>query len=376
MMKKISAGIIKILTFTVAILLLSGCSYFYPTDGRYHDVEPSLIQQKEIELNYHTIKKGDIFEGYEIGADAENYCIYVNDPLKTTIAKADIDFAEIKNVYVKQNDYVEEGDILIEYLYEMDKDTAFKYDLAKRRAELRYENAYMQYMQGKITKETLDGFHKSYVTAKDNLDKFYANEEKYTLRAPCSGYIAKIVGDIVTTSFKRNIAFHICNIKDGLILLYASEDNEIAAYPFLIFSEGAKAELYDEETDTEYKATVDMSNMSFNKIYSEYLDSFYGSGILYMTLELEDNKLPENIKFNQRFSASLIKKQAKDILLVPTFLVETENTANSAEPFNYYVYRISSDEVLERVYIEIGETFDNFYEVKDGLTEGDMVLIR
>jgi hypothetical protein len=37
---------------------------------------------------------------------------------------------------------------------------------------------------------------------------------------------------------------------------------------------------------------------------------------------------------------------------------------------------MTSDETLERVQIKIGAIFDNYYEVKEGLFEGDRVLIR
>ena len=126
-MKKIKNRIVIIIVISILLSLLSGCTYFYPSNGRYHDSTPSLMQQKEIELNLWTVKKGDIFEAYEVGADGDSHCIYVNDPKKTTIVKADIDPSIINKTYVKENDYVEEGEILIEYIYEMDKDTEFKY---------------------------------------------------------------------------------------------------------------------------------------------------------------------------------------------------------------------------------------------------------
>ena len=37
---------------------------------------------------------------------------------------------------------------------------------------------------------------------------------------------------------------------------------------------------------------------------------------------------------------------------------------------------MTSDETLERVQIKVGAVFDNYYEVKEGLLEGDMVLIK
>ena len=376
MMKKIKNRIVIIIVISILLSLLSGCTYFYPSNGRYHDSTPSLIQQKEIELNLWTVKKGDIFEAYEVGADGDSHCIYVNDPKKTTIVKADIEPSIIKKTYVKENDYVEEGEILIEYIYEMDKDTEFKYNISKRRAELRYENAYMQYLQGKISKEILDSYNAAYVSAKNMQDEFYALEEKYVLRAPCSGYIAKIVGDIMSTDLKQNISFHICEMEDGLILLYAPEANEIAAYPFLIFTDGLRAKLYDNEAEKDYDTSVKMSNMTFNKEYSEYLNDFYGSGVLYMVLEIEGDNLPDNIGFNKTFTASLIKREAHDILLVAKYAVDVSKSIDSNGSLEYYVYKMTSDETLERVQIKVGAVFDNYYEVKEGLLEGDMVLIK
>jgi hypothetical protein len=347
-------------------------------ESRYHKVQPELIQQKNIEWQFEEIKREDIFEGYNINSEIGSKCVFINDPQKTVTATSDIGSAKIKKLYVQLNDYVKEGDILVEYEYNINEDDEFKYNWAKRRAEINYENAYIQYQQGKISKQTLDTHHDNYVISKQLLDDFNALEGEYTLRAPYEGYIVGLEGDTLSTEEVSTLVFQICKIEDGFILAYVDENIETAAYPFSVCFENTKAELYDEESDTMYKGFVSMSNTNFKTNYRDDLRSGYFSGqrFLYLKLQFEDNKIPPDIKFHQEFDVKLIKREVSNVLVVSKGLVEIEKQATSEEPAIYYVYKLLPDETVERVYIKVGEEFDTSFEILEGLSEGDMVVVR
>lgn len=290
--------------------------------------------------------------------------------------QSEIARAKIQKLYVEPNDYVMEGDILVEYVYEVNKDAEFQVNWNKRRAEIRYENAYIQYQQGKINEQTLQNLQKAYAVAKNALDSFNAIPDKYTLRAPVDGYIAKIEGDTVSTDEVQTLVFHICKIEDGILLTYAREQNEYAAYPFTLCFEGTGMELYDEQSDRTYSGRVSMSNMTFKKEYVNDLSYFSGGAYLYLALELNDNKLPEDVVFYQEFTGKLIRREAYDVLIVSRSAVDMEKTDDPEEPFVYQVYKILPDETIERVRIKIGDIFDAYYEVLEGLEEGDKVVLR
>jgi len=368
--------IILFIIASVMLSFLTGCTYFYPLEGRYHAVQPELIEQKKVQLDSFEVRKTDVYEGFDLGEESGRRLVYVNDPKKTTIVRSEIERAKILKLHVKPDDYVKQGDILVEYVYEVNKDLEFNINWHKRRAEIRYENAYMQYQQGKINEQTLENLHKSYVVAKNALDSFNAIPDKYTLRAPVDGHIAKIEGDTVSTEEVQTLAFHICNIEDGILLTYAREQNQYAAYPFMLCFEGTGAELYDEQSDRTYSGRVSMSNMKFKKEYVDDLSYFSGGAYLYLVLELTDNKIPEDVSFYQEFTGKLIRREAHDVLIVSRSAVDMEKSDDPEEPFVYQVYKILPDNTIERVRIKIGDIFDAYYEVIEGLEEGDKVVLR
>lgn len=366
---RINANKIAVLILlTIIVSLLSGCTYFYPIPDRIY--EPELIKQKDIELDFAIINKGNILQEYTIGADEQSYCEYVNDPKKTTIVNAEIGIAKVKKIYVREGDYVKEGDLLIEYEYEADKDKEFALSISKRRAELKYESAKIQDSQNNISKDALMAFENSYLSAKSKLDEFYAQEEKYTLKASRSGYIARIEGYSPYVDSDQDVSFHICNIEDGFILLYANESNDIAVFQLYVFRDNAKAIIYNTELGINEEAVFKMNSATFEKQYVDNLDYFYGEHVVYLVLEFANKKLPEGIGFKQKFSASLIQKEVYDVILVP------RNAVESTVWNEYYVYRISSDDTLEAVYIKVGEMDKSYYEVLEGLQVGDKVLLK
>lgn len=97
-----------------------------------------------MELDSFEVRKTDVFEGFDLGEEFGRRLVYVNNPKKTTIVQSEIARAKIQKLYVEPNDYVMEGDILVEYVYEVNKDAEFQVNWNKRRAEIRYENAYIQ----------------------------------------------------------------------------------------------------------------------------------------------------------------------------------------------------------------------------------------
>ncbi|NLF36604.1 MAG: biotin/lipoyl-binding protein [Clostridiaceae bacterium] len=360
--------ILVLLMFLLSVSVLSGCTYFYPAEQKIYI--PELIEPEKPDLLIIEIQKGDIVKGYLLGEDDQTFCEFVNDPTKTTFVNADIEEAYVKQIYVSEGDFVKEGDILIEYEYEFDKDTEFLLNIDKRRAELKYEKAVTQLEQGKLSSEALELYRNAYSTATSKLDEFYALEEKYTLRAPCDGTIVEIEGYSVSSNDKHNVTFQISNIEDGIIIIYADSNNDVASFPLYIFSKGSKARISNEELEIEANAYVKFNNTDFKKNYEGYLDTIHGSNMVYMELEFEESSLPESINFNQTFTVSLIQKEIYDVVLVPRSAVE-ETVWNQ-----YYVYKLNENNDLEKVIIEIGENNENYYEVKEGLEEGDKVLIR
>lgn len=350
------------------MMFLTSCSYFYPINKKGNEIE--LLQQKNLKLNYLTLHKGDIFEGYTIGQDESSVCFFVNDPKKTYYAKADIEDALVEKIYVALGDYVKEGDILIQYQYDVDEDTEFILDLSMRRALLKYENSVEQFNKGFIKREEMDFFKNDYLKAKEKWDDFKALESKHTLRAPAQGYIANIQDYSTSYEVKQNVGFQISNKEDGFLLLFAAKSNENAAYPFYVFREGAKTRVTNKEETFDQDALVQMTNSTFLREYSEYPDSFFGENMIYMVLELENQEIKNDLNFQQTFVVSLINKEIRDVLLLPKDALETDSEGRS------YVYKVTDDNNMDQQYVTIGEEDRNFYQIIEGLKEGDKVLIR
>jgi hypothetical protein len=361
----------KILVIFILMAVLSsitGCSYFYPVNK---DVfVPELVQKTELKHDYISITSGDIVNGATIGINGVGSCMFINDPIKTTIANADLGVQYVDELYVSEGQYVNKGDKLVKYKYEMDTDTEFDLSVAVRRAELKYEDALQKYNNGIITSSALNTFKVVYANAKDKLDAFYAIKETYTLYAPCSGVIARMDGYTVDPTAVCDVTFYICNLEDGILLLSAPSTNENASDILFSLKEGVEIKMSNADNTITYDTYVEMSNVDIKKIYADHLGELGGSTDNYMILEFKDGYIPAEITFNQNFSAVLIESAAYQVVIIPVSVIEYDSDHNP------YVYVLGDQNTTEMRYLTLGIGDGIYREVTSGLSVNDKVLSK
>gem|GEM_PF-699977 len=359
-----------ILTVILLIILVSNtsCSYFYPVD-KYVFV-PELVDKSELKHNYITVTLGDIVNGATIGINGVGSCVFTNDPMKTTIANAGLGFQYADELYVAEGQYVNEGDKLIRYTYEIDTDMEFDLSIAARRAELKYEDALQKYSRGEISSSALNSYKVVYANAKDKLDALYAIEDTYTLYAPCSGVIARIEGYSVDPAETFDVSFYICNIEDGILLISAPVSNENAEDIIFSLKEGRNLEMSNADDTITYDMYVEMANVNIKKIYTDYISELGGASNIYMILEFKNGYIPEEITFNQNFSTVLIESASYQVVVIPISVMEFDSD------YNPYVYVLGDQNTTEIRYITLGIGDGMYFEVTSGLSVDDKVLSK
>lgn len=363
-----TSKIIFIVILMTLLVSITGCSYFYPVNEYVY--VPELIDKTELQRNYVTIKSGDIVNGETLGVDGFGSCIFINDPSKTTIVNAGLGYLYVDEIYVAMGQYVNEGDKLIKYTYEIDEDLEFDLSIAVRRSELKYEDALQKYSRGEISASTLNSYKVVYANAKDKLDALYAVEETYTLYAPCPGVIAKINGYISDPLETSDVSFYICSIEDGILLVSAPVTDVRAADAIYALKEGREVKMSNAENTIEYIMYVEMTNSNIIKLYSDYINELGGNSKVYMILEFKDGYVPEEVVFNENFIAVLIESASYEAILVPKSVVEFDTEGNA------YVYVIGEQNTTEIRYIELGIDNGIYYEVTSGLNANDKVLSK
>ena len=310
------------------IIILIGAGGFF--SYRYYKAQKEkkqaeLIQQRLLKnVKRFIVKKQEIPDYIEIDDEIEPLEVY-NLAFNTS--------GILKKVYFKAGDFIKKGEIIAEL---DDDDVRLK----------------LLQIEKDIEDAIINGSKQELEILKFQKTIYEKQLENCKLKAPFSGYIAQL-------ELQENIYINSGKVVGQLYNLdyYISEVwiNEIE---IKYIKPGNKVEIvFTQDEKNKYYGEV-------NKIYKLYEKV---DGVISYPVEIIFKSLPENILPGFTYTGKIYYGDRTDKLLVPLTSVNKDSKG-------YYVAKIENNSIVKK-YIKIGDSNEKFYEVVNGLKEGDEILL-
>ena len=320
----------KIAALSAAALLTlsaSGC-YFFPAEEELLD--PPTIAPDEVTYSTYTAKLKTIentvtVTGY-LKSETEKECYFTDYT------------GQVKNIYVKAGDFVEEGDLIAEM-----NTGALEYELEIQRlkvkkAQLTYNATGSQAdkLQLEIEQNTLAMYQAEYDGAK--------------ILAPMSGQVSYVYD--LEPGTEMDPYRVLARIADPTALYVNAE------YPESItFKKGDKVKLI--VGDVEYEGTISYSPTEAREAGDENGNALYAQF---------DSEKPAFAYLGSLADIKKVKAYSENALVIPKHLVKSDGDRQ-------YVQVYSDGEKIE-IDVETGITNATEIEIISGLKEGDQVIVK
>lgn len=320
----------KIAALSAAALLTlsaSGC-YFFPAEEELLD--PPTIAPDEVTYSTYTAKLKTIentvsVTGY-LKSETEKECYFTDYT------------GQVKNIYVKAGDVVEEGDLIAEM-----NTGALEYELEIQRlkvqkARLIYNSTGSQAdkLQLEIEQNTLDMYQAEYDGAK--------------ILAPMSGQVSYVYD--LEPGTEMDPYKVLARIADPTMLYVDAE------YPESItFKKGDKVKII--VADTEYSGTISYSPTEAREAGDENGNALHASF---------DNDKPAFAYLGSLADIKKVKAYSENAVVIPKHLVKSDGERQ-------YVQIYSNGEKIE-VDVVTGISNATEIEIVSGLKEGDQVIVK
>ena len=264
---------------------------------------------------------------------------------ETPAAVQDISVVEGQEVKKGQLLVIQDGEILRKNIKELESSLDLATTMYERQKKLWEQNigSEVQYLEMKNRKESLE---LKLSTTKSQLNKT-------RIRAPFDGIVDKIdvrVGEMAQPGFPiiRLVSMSNMYIKADVSESFIGK-----------FTKGQEVEVYFPSTDYRLKSTVKALGLVINPNNR--------------TFELEvtiPNNL--NVKPNMIAVLSLADYRNDKAHTIPTKIIQSDRLGK-------FVYKIAENDgktIVERVDIELGITYENDTEIKSGLNDGDLLVVK
>lgn len=264
---------------------------------------------------------------------------------ETPAAVQDISVVEGQEVKKGQLLVIQDGEILRKNIKELESSLDLATTMYERQKKLWEQNigSEVQYLEMKNRKESLE---LKLSTTKSQLNKT-------RIRAPFDGIVDKIdvrVGEMAQPGFPiiRLVSMSNMYIKADVSESFIGK-----------FTKGQEVEVYFPSTDYRLKSRVKALGLVINPNNR--------------TFELEvtiPNNL--NVKPNMIAVLSLADYRNDKAHTIPTKIIQSDRLGK-------FVYKIAENDgktIVERVDIELGITYENDTEIKSGLNDGDLLVVK
>lgn len=344
--------------FLTALLLvipvfLSGCMYFMP--GERSIYAPPLEKSQKLVLPTVNVIKGDLRIQYDKEGEL------VPDIDKTEVVECEI-MGIIDEVFVKADEFVTTGQLVAVLDMENINNSVYKQEIAVEKATMSYNRQLTLYEAGKTDYYTLEYSRLSLAALTNYLNDLYETQQKHYIYATIDGVVVEIKK--FSEDSAKGEVLSICP-KDGYlvqvelpalltpplidtILLNIKSGKDNNAGKIRIIYNGEQLEGYVFRSRGEYSLAYD----------------FFGEESY---VQLAFNEIPENAILGKNATVRYVENEAYDILVIPV------STVYSSDDGTYFTRVVVGDEIEIRP-IVVGITDGVFYEVKEGLAEGERVL--
>ncbi|WP_416147277.1 efflux RND transporter periplasmic adaptor subunit [Salipaludibacillus sp. HK11] len=336
--------LIGLFSVGLLLLLLSACAIF-PTEEAM--LEPPLVEPAQTEFETEEVIKGDIYSSVSGSANF------------TAINKTNVYYTEtdgrIKEIHVRPNDEVEEGDLLVEL---ETGDLSFdiellELDLEKAKQRLsQIENSDGDQYETTISRLDVEGLQL-------RLDKMNQDMEGAFLRAPMSGIITFISehqsGDYIES-------YH------TLVQISDPENLEI------IYTASSSNTLSDVDLGMDVQITYDNQELAGEVIQtprdlpsdiSEESIDLYDRSLL---IDLTEDR-PDSVAKGDLVNIEVVTEKSEETLMISRGALRTFSGRE-------YVQVVDEDGSLREVDVRTGIVSSTQVEILEGLNEGDQVIIR
>lgn len=260
--------------------------------------------------------------------------------------------SRVRKIYVKEGDYVREGQLLVQ----MDDQQLTQIEIQYNDSKKDFERAEKLKAEGAISEQQYEKFKLAYETLKTNYEKILENTQ---LRAPFSG--------IITAKY----------LNDGeLFLMAPAGGRAVPAILHLMNVSDLKVKVSVNEYDS-YKIKIGQKA----KITSDILpgEEFFGNVVrispivdpISKTVEIE-LKIPNRgnrIKANSFVRVEIDLGETKE-LVVPTSSILTDPITGKN-----FVYRYENGVARKRFVVK-GKQVNDETIIRSGLNEGDQIIIE
>ena len=321
------------LVFLSALLILTGCG---KKEKEQQSVEEKSVSIKRIEKK--VIKNNLIFTG----------TVYPWEEAALAAQMA----SRVKKIYVKEGDYVKQGQLLVQ----MDDQQLTQIEIQFNDAKKDFERAEKLKSEGAISEQQYEKFKLAFETLKTNYEKILENTQ---LRAPFSGVItAKYLNDgelfTMAPAGGRTVPaiLHLMNVNELKVKIYMNEYDSYKIKP------GQRA-----------KITSDFINDDIFIGYVTRISPVVDPVSKTVEVELRVFNKGNKLKANSFVRVEIDLGESSE-LVIPASSILTDPVTGK----NFvYVYDKGT---ARKKYIIKGKQIDDENVIKGGLKEGDEVIVE
>ncbi len=326
---------------TLAAASLSGCG----SSGS--STKPSIYLESYQKTEYETttVQSGDISPVLELSLTPDEYEIK-----SYSIEQSDY---EVGEVLVEEGDYVEEGDILIQFVADDIQETIDEYTQQKEENEMLIEH-YKKLMAIDSSEDytsEIKELQSEIEVAETYIDEKSDKYSEYTLVAEKAGTVT-YVNEWLSEGYASN--------NDTLIKVASGSSNYTAqTTDDHTFKEG---DIYE----ASYKLAVyEMKVISVSKKTDE------ATGTTTQTIIFEPVDDMEGVSITETLSMTINKTVLSNVTYVKKSAI-----CEKAEEGNYYVYVLDEEGYRTAVDVTIGDTVDGMTIITSGVEAGEQVTIN
>lgn len=322
---------VLILLLFTSIFLITACS----NDDKSARSMDTIHKEDGVPVKVKTIEKTKVSDQFLYNAVLEG----INETSKYAMVGDRID-----RIYANVGDYVKKDQLIISFPTDVPSAKYFQAKTAYENAEKLYERNQSLYEKGGLSQQNLDNIKTQYEVAKAD---FEAASQMIKVKSPFEGYITNIPVKETQNVKKEQLLFTVANTN----VLKANIDVSELEIDQIKVGQKALAEWGGNRIDgkvTRVALSMNPATKSFNTL-------------------VEFDNSQNKIKAGVTADINIVKEGGERIVL------ERKNIIK--EGSDYFVYLAENGKAVKKK-IEINESNDISVVVKEGLTEGDELIIE
>ena len=331
---------IKIIILSVAVLLLGTLLFKLFSKKEDNEVYYEVVKAEKGNLELYVEESGEVKSNNEIS-------VYTSKKLM------------VSKRYFELGDTVKKGEVILTF-DPTDKSAAFR-TIQEKRIELEqkrrdYSNTNELIKVGGAPRVDLENLNYDIRTLRLELENLEEDYSKYDdkIISPVDGVITEMIADDNYRVNTDSPLFKITNIRDLSIKV------QLTDYDAKNVKIGQKAMVSSDALPAGKKLTgrvVDIASTATK-------DANYNESRVEVEIRLEN---PEELKPGNVVDAQILYLDERDVIKLPYSALLNENN-------KFYVFVVGAENKVSKKEVIVGETDNNFFHIKSGISAGDTVI--